>query len=107
MIAPAFFAPGICPSKGMAGLQVIHPDSIATHTYTLAALQNFSHTCEVNLNCEHPYFLNPLLAACQVRGPPGFEMTHSLPTRESWCMFFFQPGCQLQLQVLERALEGS
>ncbi|KAI8472299.1 MAG: hypothetical protein J3K34DRAFT_414799 [Monoraphidium minutum] len=27
---------------------------------------NFSQTCQVDVKCEHPYFLNPLLAACQL-----------------------------------------
>lgn len=27
---------------------------------------SFSKTCHVDVHCEHPYFLNPLLAACQL-----------------------------------------
>lgn len=32
----------------------------------IPAPQNFSQTCQVDVKCEHPYFLNPLLAACQL-----------------------------------------
>jgi hypothetical protein len=42
------------------------PTHITGSSHTLDARQVFSKTTIVDAHCEQPYFLNPVLAACQL-----------------------------------------
>jgi hypothetical protein len=55
--------PPVDPTKPHTTTQTIHPAQRRTQT--------FSKTCVIDLDCEAPYFMNPLLAACQVRRARG------------------------------------
>lgn len=49
---------------------------------------NFSKTCDVDVSCDYPYFLNPLLAACQL-------VNVSKPGEEPQDLYAAQEDCRL------------
>ncbi|GBF98235.1 hypothetical protein Rsub_11055 [Raphidocelis subcapitata] len=60
------------------------PAGAATNILGMGARRTFSQTCKVDVFCEHPHFLNPLLAACQLVNvsKPGEEPEDVTATQE-------------------------